>query len=436
MPDNDTFRTDDPSTHSRRNYLRIIGATTTGLTALGVSSRLGTAAPSTSGTGQSGAVESGPESPDAFFVEDFETGDYTRRFRGHIHGYHGVTNDHAHSGSSSLEVAIPSDSHRGISGIIDPNESGYSDIDHQELYAEYWLRFDPHFDGGRYGSKLPGFCNLQGEGDGGAGGDQTTGYNDWSARGMYTERENGIGVGFYVYHMDMDGPYGDHFVAETVPRDEWVKIGQYAKLNTVSSGDANPDGELKMWVNDELVLEKGGFRFTLKPGGGINQWIVVYHGSSYTPPSDQSIYFDDIMLAPGKDAAGPTGSLVGADRVVINGTATDTPSAYEFTVSGEVEKDQTTVTDREITDTISGQTASGVVEAGGKDIYYFTGDVTDRSVDGDAEFRVELDEQDDGTNTTFSPRHSDDSGHSHDNDHSHDHEHSHDHAHSHESGSE
>lgn len=305
--DDSTYR----SSISRRRVLRLSGATAAGLATVGAASSPGAAdehdddeeheeEPEEEEADDEGeSTDSPPSAADAYFTETFDDDGYLDHFTQSPDGYHDVTDDHAYSGSTSLEVEIPSGSHDGIEGVVDPAEAGYADENQRALYAEYRVRFDPDFDGGPAGSKLPGFRNDEGSGRGGYGGNLPDGSNGWSARGMYTDRgDEGIGVGYYVYEMDTDGPYGDHYYSETIPRDEWTKIGQYISLNTVSDGEANEDGELKLWVDDELVLQEDGFRFTEEPERGVNDWLCVYHGSSYTPDSDQSVYFDEWRVAP------------------------------------------------------------------------------------------------------------------------------------------
>lgn len=74
-------------------------------------------------------------------------------------------------------------------------------------------------------------------------------------------------------------------------------------------------------------------------------------------------------------------------KIVIDGSTAQNPSSYEIRVSGTIAKAASGQS--EITDSVSGKTATGVVEAGGQDLYRFSGEITDQSVDGTAAIRVE-----------------------------------------------
>lgn len=41
-----------------------------------------------------------------------------------------------------------------------------------------------------------------------------------------------------------------------IPKDQWVKFGAYFKKNTFGGGVANFDGIMRMWINDELAIDK------------------------------------------------------------------------------------------------------------------------------------------------------------------------------------
>lgn len=339
----------------RRSYLRLAGAATATVAGF-------------SGTGAAAQDDS------VLLDEDFETDGYAQKFTS---SYRQGTNDTrvsnpSKAGSKSLEVRIPKGEHYGMAATFDPVEAGAVDSELTEMYAGYSVRFSPGFDGGKYASKLPGPVNV--EPGGAKGGDPANGQNGWSARGGFSDGGNeGIDIGYYVYHMDANGDYGDFFTAKTIPRGEWIKVHQYIKLNTVSGGSANHDGQLKMWVDDELYMDKSGMRFTEDLSLGCNYWFDIYYGGPDTPPTDgHSICFDNWALndterpdISSSDTQKPQGKVL----ELVAGPNMST-TEYQFTVKGSVSKrtsagDVSAESNDNITDngdstvTVSGATGNG-----------------------------------------------------------------------------
>jgi hypothetical protein len=95
-------------------------------------------------------------------------------------------------------------------------------------------------------------------GQAGWGGRPSNGLNGWSARGLFKGRKDGkTPVGFYCYHAEMKGKYGDNFLWDKdklgmLENNRWYCIEQYAKLNTV--GESN--GILRSWIDGKLAFEK------------------------------------------------------------------------------------------------------------------------------------------------------------------------------------
>ncbi|MFC7079037.1 polysaccharide lyase [Halorussus caseinilyticus] len=264
----------------RRSYLQLAGAAAASVAGLNAASSASSAASSTSDLVYEEFDESGYGD---IFTNAWQQGTYDER-----------VSDPVKDGSNALRVSFPEGSHYGMAAIYDPVDAGDLDSETTELYANAWVRFSSGFTG-RTG-KLPGPANI--EPGGAKGGEPADGTNGWSARATFDgSPSNGVKIGYYTYHMDQGGTYGDHFWAATVPTGEWVKVGQYIKLNSVDGGSANADGQLKMWVNDELQLDKSGMRFTEDLSLGCNYWFNAYFGGSWTSPQDQSVYFDRWALS-------------------------------------------------------------------------------------------------------------------------------------------
>lgn len=371
----------------RRNYLKLAGAAA--------------ASVATFGAGSATA-----QSDEMLLSENFEQSNYAQNFTS---AWRQGTNDSLSTsvydqGSSSLEVNFPQGSHYGMTATVDPVEAGLVSSELDELYSCFWVQFPSNYDGGSDGSKLPGPVNL--EPQGGHAGTPSDGRNGWSARASYVDNgSSGIDLSYYVYHMDMNGGYGDYFDATTVPRGEWVKVEQYIKLNTTSGGSANRDGQLKMWVNDALEVDRSGLRFTLEPERGVNFRFAAYYGGNETSPQNQSLFFDRWMLNQTRPSDSSSGSGTGqsGDQTddqtgdenqqgtlleLVSGENTTDPT-YEFTVEGSVAKRSTnpdtgyiSESDDTVTDNGDGtMTVTGSEGLGYGDAFFVDGTFTSMVLD-------------------------------------------------------
>lgn len=366
----------------RRSYLQLAGAATA--TVAGFSH-----------------TSTATETDSVLLDENFETEGYAGSFTS---SYRQGTNDARVSdpsklGSKSLQVQIPEGEHYGMAAMFDPVEAGAVDTELTEMYAGYWVRFSSDFDGGKYASKLPGPVNV--EPGGAKGGEPATGQNGWSARGGFSDAgSDGIDLGYYVYHMDASGDYGDFWTAETVPRGKWLKVHQYIKLNTVSGGSANRDGQLKMWIDDELRIDKSGLRFTDDLSLGCNYWFDIYYGGPDTPPTnDHAICFDNWALnetelpdISGNSTEEPQGTVL----ELICGSEMPT-TEYQFTVAGTVSKrtsagDVSSEENDSVTDNGDGtMTVTGATGNGYGDSYVVDGEFTSFSDIDDSKWTIRYD---------------------------------------------
>jgi hypothetical protein len=350
----------------RRDYLRLTGAAAASVASFGTASAT--------------------SSEEILLHDDFGTEGYTDKFTDAWRQgeYDERVSAPVKSGDKSLCLHLPEDSHYGISTTYDPVEAGDADSELTELYASYWVRFSPNFEADGNISKLPGPGNN--EPGGGKGGDPSNGTNGWSARGGFTDEGGDVAIGYYCYHMDMSGSYGDYFHADTVPRDEWVKVDQHIKLNTVSGGTANSDGQLKMWVNGNLQVDKSGMRFTEDLSLGCNYKFNVRFGGNDPSPKDQAIYLDSWALSDSQlvDVSGDEQG--NRHRILELITSDGMPTTdYQFTVEGNVRKRLyagrvSSESNDSITDNGDGtMTVTGAVGNGYGDSYYVDGTIRSMS---------------------------------------------------------
>lgn len=369
----------------RRGYLKLAGA----------------AAATAASTSALGSDRATAQTDPVFLKENFKDSSYvdwfTRTWR--QGEYDSISTEASYTGDTSLRVNIPEDNHYGIALRLDPKKGELIEEQNRQLYASYWVKFGADFQSDTNGGKLPGPKNRE-RNSGGAAGERIDGTNGWTARGKFAADNGGIVVGYYTYHMDMDGRWGDHINAATVPRDKWVHIEQFVKLNTVTDGSANRDGELKMWVNGERKIDRTNMRYTLYPENGVNYDFTVYYGGSDPSPADNHLYFDKWELATSRPTAGQRNS--GNNLELITDEGTDA-LRYDFTVDGDITKD--TIGDKVVaegndsltTNDDGTVTVTGVSSDGRGDGYWVDGTITSMNLD-ESKWTIRYDGQQVGVN--------------------------------------
>ena len=208
-----------------------------------------------------------------------------------------VSDGSALSGSSHLRVQVPAGGHYGTSFGFDFADQGMAEPD--EVYFRYAIRLGPSWttEGGG-GGKLPGFGGTYGVA--GWGGRPVNGSDGWSARGLFWQPDSGRAggatrIGYYVYHADMTGTYGDNWywsggplgTNDALERGRWYQLEMHVVMNTPGSND----GVLEGWVDGQKVFERRDVRFrdvdTLHvervccgcrmgaTGGGATGWLAA-----------------------------------------------------------------------------------------------------------------------------------------------------------------
>jgi hypothetical protein len=207
----------------------------------------------------------------------------------------------------SLRVTTPRGEHTGTSYDYKFRKRIGSEPD--EIYFRYYLKFDPDWKHATSGGKLPGISGTYGRA--GWGGRKVNGRDGWSARGLFETRNgaDSTAIGFYCYHADMRGRYGEHWRFQ--PRLEhgrWYCVEQYCKLNTLgeSGSRGKNDGILRGWIDGQVAFEKTDIRFRDVESLKIEEiWINVYHGGETPVPNeDIHLYLDNFVIA--RQPIGPT----------------------------------------------------------------------------------------------------------------------------------
>ena len=205
----------------------------------------------------------------------------------------------AHSGGKSLRVFYPK-------GKIGPAESGaqapFALPARREYYLSQWVRFSPGFSfgttnfAGKVGIGLAGGKSC-------SGGQVCDGTNGFSSRFIW--RSNGR-ASIYYYSMGHAGQYGDYRDlkaggADVIwPSDRWINVVQQVKVNTLSAGTANADGELRVWVDGVEAATVTGLRFVSNGDLVDRAYFSSFAGgadTTFAPKNDGYIHYDDLEVA-------------------------------------------------------------------------------------------------------------------------------------------
>ena len=174
----------------------------------------------------------------------------------------------------------------------------------EEVYFRYYLRLGDDWNQTVQGGKMPGLSGTYGKA--GWGGRRSNGSNGWSARGSFylsIPDDNPLAgrhpIGWYCYHADQQGTYGDGWVWKRgyygfLEKNRWYCVEQYVKLNTPKE----KDGVLRAWVDGRLAFAKADIRFRDVDRLKVEQvWLNVYHGGTTPSPRDQHLFIDNVVIA-------------------------------------------------------------------------------------------------------------------------------------------
>lgn len=250
-------------------------------------------------TANAGPIEPGLQDRDDIVLwSDFEDDDWLDAWTvGTFPINHTPTPDAAFGGRRSLRVSVPAGAHYG--GSLEYTFAAAGLPEPEELYFRYYVNIPAVWeldDDGEIG-KLPGFGGTYNVA--GWGGNPSDGTNGWSARMMNWDLGEQARVGFYVYHADMQGTYGDHEPwMPDLPRDTWICVEAHVAMNTITDGVGNTDGVLQGWIDDELAFSSEAMRFRHVDTLAIEKvWANVYVGGSWTADHDMHLYFDNMVVA-------------------------------------------------------------------------------------------------------------------------------------------
>lgn len=265
-----------------------------------------------------------------------------------------VEGDDAFRGEHLLRVSVDEGDHYGTGFDYDFAELEGSEP--VEVYFRYAIRFGPTWIADRNG-KLPGFGGTYGIA--GWGGRPANGDDGWSARMTFAEPSSGADqgrtkIGYYTYHADMTGTYGDSWYFsggplgpdDTLSRGEWHQVEAYVRVNDPNGGsgtEGENNGVLRGWVDGTQVFEKTDLRFRDIADLKVERvWFNIYYGGSWSAPQDLYIDFDNVVIAEnyigpvsdelpeGDGDVGDAGGDASGEFDAASGGGSDADSGSEF----------------------------------------------------------------------------------------------------------
>ena len=175
-------------------------------------------------------------------------------------------------------------------------------VPQDKLHLRYYVRFPSKFNFVK-GGKLPGLYG----GKGNSGGDQPDGTDGFSSRLMW--RRNGDGE-VYAYLPGSENKWGT-----SIGRGNWrFEPGRWYMLEqaVILNSPGKNDGEIRLWVNEKLVIEQKKLRFRdvsqLKLDGIM--FSTFFGGNDQSWATPVTTYIDFAGFALGTDYIGPGGSQI------------------------------------------------------------------------------------------------------------------------------
>ncbi len=83
------------------------------------------------------------------------------------------------------------------------------------------------------------------------------------------------------------------------PRGTWINLVQRFKVNTVTNGNANADGEIQIWYNGVSAAQITGLRFVRNSELIDKAYFSSFFGgatSEFAPANDSYIWYDDLKV--------------------------------------------------------------------------------------------------------------------------------------------
>jgi hypothetical protein len=255
------------------------------------------------GTGGTGLAAKYPgdqglgDDPSVLYFLDFDNQQETEDWHTFKEGYAWTnTPENVYCGDGALEIQQKEGTH--VPSEIHP-EIAETDV----AYVRWYRKWEAGYDFTQH--KMSGvYAKANGVGGGGAG-IPPTGYDKYSCK-LYVDFSSY--PRFYTYHPEQVGDYGDGLHMNLVDPKIQVEAGRWYCFEMMIKANNHPnrDGELKMWIDGELVGHYDNMRFRDTNDLKINEFTYsAYVGGTWVSERDQKLWDDQIVVA--TEYIGPVG---------------------------------------------------------------------------------------------------------------------------------
>jgi hypothetical protein len=249
------------------------------------------------------ALESGLDSQNILFFEDFEAPDYKDNWRVHWDRPVGAgivtgPDGYVFAGKRSAYLQSLGGQHKALGAGEYVSLEPIDDM----IYARLYLRLDDDFSMGTANQlklfSIRGGATLK-DTYGGAG-KRPTGNNKFSTT-LAIDKWNELHL--YTYHTEQRGGYGEWiycdglFCSAELSAGKWHCVEVMLKANTPGMDD----GEVKAWLDGVLVISEDGLYFRDNNEVKIRRFSIIDYfgggGARNTSPRDQRIYIDNFVIS-------------------------------------------------------------------------------------------------------------------------------------------
>jgi hypothetical protein len=249
------------------------------------------------------ALESGLDSQNILFFEDFEAPDYKNNW--HVHWNRPVgagivtgPDGYVFAGKRSAYLQSLGGQHKAVGAGEYVPLAPIDDV----IYVRLYLRLDDDFSMGTANQLklfgIRGGATLK-DTYGGAG-KRPTGNNKFSTT-LAIDKWNELHL--YTYHMEQRGGYGEWlycdglFCGPELSAGKWHCVEVMLKANTPGMDN----GKAKAWLDGGLVISEDGLQFRNNQAVKIRRFSIIDYfgggGARNTSPRDQRIYIDNYVIS-------------------------------------------------------------------------------------------------------------------------------------------
>ncbi|MDQ2052602.1 hypothetical protein RBH26_19260 [Natronolimnohabitans sp. A-GB9] len=212
-----------------------------------------------------------------------------------------------------------------------------------------------------------------------------------TSEGGEDDDDDDVEENLLAFVTEPDARYAEYEFTADGPVEMTVAPYESPSGNEISSNSSNVTVEKADDVWHTEGLSGGGFGDAFLVDGPIKEIDIDQPDVMWAELNGEEMTVEEIIEKTAEDADDEDETGDGpSNAIVIDATGTDDSAAYSFEVSGEVEKSTHRDSSIEDSDIIDGNKVEGSVDDS-RDAYWFSGDIVDFHLNGNAYVDVEYD---------------------------------------------